>query len=58
MGILLIIDDSVYIYICNVYSYFLKKSTKHAFVYDSNLPKNEKRKHRGEIIDNISDAPI
>ena len=35
IGILLVIDDGIYVFICNVYSYVLKEVTQHAFVYDS-----------------------
>ena len=35
IGILLRIDDGVYVYNCTVYSYVLKHHTQHAFVYDS-----------------------
>ena len=58
MGILLIIDDAVYVCICTVYSYVLKISTKKALVYDSHFSTKEKSKCCGEIIDNRSYAPI
>ena len=35
MGILLVIDDGVYVCICTVYSSIFKEVTQHAFVYDS-----------------------
>ena len=39
MGILLLIDDGVYVCICTVYSYIFKRVTQYTFVYDS-LQKN------------------
>ena len=36
LGILLKIDDGVYVCNCTVYYYVLKQFTQHAFVYNSN----------------------
>ena len=58
MGILLIIDDGVYVLICNVYSSVLKKFTQHSFVYDSHFSTKDKSKCCDATIDNISYAPI
>ena len=57
-GILLIIDDGVYVCICTVYSYVLKKITQHAFFYDSHFSKKEKSERCGAIIDYRSYSPI
>ena len=35
LGILMIINDGVYVCICSVYSKILKECTQHTFVYDS-----------------------
>ena len=37
MGILHIIDDGVYVYICKVYSFVFKEYKPHAFVYGSHF---------------------
>ena len=37
MGILLKIDDGVYVCICTVYTSILEKVAQHAFVYDSHF---------------------
>ena len=58
MGILLIIDDGVYVCICTVYSYVFKKVSQHAFVYDSHFSTKYKSEWCGAIIENISYAPI
>ena len=58
MGILLIIDDGVYVCICTVYSKVLKQHTQHAFVYDSYFSTKVKSACRGAIIDNRTYAPI
>ena len=58
IGILLVIDDVVYVCICTIYSSVLKEVTQHAFVYDSNFPAKKKSELCGAIIDNISYAPI
>ena len=39
MGIVMIIDDGVYLCICTVYSYVLKKFTQHASVYGGHFSK-------------------
>ena len=58
MGILLVIDDGIYVYICTVYYYVLKEYTQHTFFYDSNFTTKEKSDWCGAIIDNRSYAPI
>ena len=58
MGILLVIDDGVYVCICTAYSSFFKEVTQHAFVYDSHFLAKEKRECFGEINDNRSYSPI
>ena len=58
MGILMIIDDGVYVCICNVYSSVFKEITQHAFVYDSHFSTRNKSECCGAIIYNISYAPI
>ena len=35
LGILMRIDDGVYVRICTIYSKVLKQHTQHTFVYDS-----------------------
>ena len=42
MGILLKIDDGVYVCICTVYTSILKKVIQHAFVYDSHFSTKKK----------------
>ena len=58
MWILLVIDDGVNVCICFVYFYVFKEVTQHAFLYDSHFSTKEKSECCGEIIDNISYAPI
>ena len=58
MRILLLIDYGVYVCICKVYSYVLKKVTQYAFVYDSHFSTKEKSECCGAIIDNRSYAII
>ena len=58
LGIILIIDDGVYIYICSVYSNILKLWTQHAFVYDSYFTTTVKSACQVAIIDNRRYAPI
>ena len=58
LGILLIIDDGVYVCIFTVYSKVLKQNTQHAFVYDSYFSTKVNRACRGAIIDNRTYAPI
>ena len=58
LGILMRIDDSVYVCNCNVYSYVSKQCTQHAFVHDSHFSTKDNSKCCGAIIDNISYAPI
>ena len=58
LGILMRIDDGVYVCICTVYSNVLKQHTQHAFVYDSYFSTKVKSACRGAIIDNRTYAPI
>ena len=57
-GILLVIDNGVYAWICTVYSSIFKEYTQNVFVYDSNVSTLEKSESCGVIIDNGSYAPI
>ena len=41
LGILMIIDDVVYVCKCTVYSYVSKQLTQHEFVYDSQFSTKE-----------------
>ena len=52
LGILMTIDDGVYVCNCTIYSYVSKQFTKHAFVYDRNFSTKEKSLFYGAIIDN------
>ena len=58
MGILLVIDDGVYVCICTLYYSVFKEVTQHAFVYDSHFLPLKKSELCGAIIDNISYALI
>ena len=58
LGILLKIDDGVYVCICTVYTAILKHFTQHAFFHDSHFSTKYKSECCGEIIDNRSYAPI
>ena len=58
LGILVRIDDGVYVCICTVYSKVLKQHTQHVFVYDSYFSTKVKSACRGAIIDNRTYAPI
>ena len=58
MGILLLIDDGVYVWIFIVYSSVFKEYTQHAFVYDNHFPTLEKSEWCGAIIDNRLYATI
>ena len=58
MGILLIIDDDVYVCICKVYYYDFKEYTQQTCVYDSHFTTLEKSDSCVSIIDNISYSPI
>ena len=58
LGILMRIDDGVYVFICTLYSNVLKQHTKHAFFYDSYFSTKEKSACRGAIIDDNKYAPI
>ena len=58
MGILLIIDDGVYVCICTVYISVFKEVAQHAFVYESHFSTKEKSECCGAIIYIISYAPI
>ena len=57
-GILMRINDGVYVCICSIYSKILKQWTKHAFFYDRYFTKKVKSVRQGEIIDNRRYAPI
>ena len=57
-GIILVIDDGVYVCICIVYSSVFKYFTQQAFVYYSHFSTKEKSECCGATIDNISYAPI
>ena len=58
VGILLIIDDGVYLFIFTVYSSVFKEVTPHSFVCDSHFSTKYKSEFCGAIIDNRSYAPI
>ena len=58
LGILMIIDDGVYVCICTVYSKVLTEHTQHTFVYDIYFLTKVKSACRGAIIDNRTYAPI
>ena len=58
LGILLRINDDVYVCICSVYSKVLKEFTEHAFVYDSYFSTKINSACRGTIIDNRRYSPI
>ena len=58
LGILLRINDGVYVCICSVYSKILKQWTQHAFVHDSYFTTKVKSVCQGAIIDNRGYAPI
>ena len=59
LGILLRINDGVYVCIYSVYSKeVLKEFTEHAFVYNSYFSIKVKSACRGAIIDNIRYSPI
>ena len=58
LGILLRINNGVYVCICFVYSKILKEYTQHAFFYDSYFPTTDNNACQGEIIDNKIYAPI
>ena len=52
MGILLEIDDGVYVCICTVYSSVFKEVTQNALFYDSHFSTKEKSECCGATIDN------
>ena len=58
LGILMIIKDGVYVWICSVYSKLLKEYTQHAFVYDSYFTTTGNNSCQGAIIDNRRYVPI
>ena len=58
MGILLAIDDGVYVCICTLYYYVFKEVTQHTFIYNINFSAKENSECCGAIIDNRSYAPI
>ena len=58
LGILLRINDGVYLCICSVYSKTLKRWTQHAFFYDIYFTTKVNSEFHGAIIDNRIYAPI
>ena len=58
LGILIRINDGVYVCICSVYSNIQKECTQHAFVYDSYFTTTGNSACQGAIIDNRRYAPI
>ena len=58
LGILMIIDDGVYVCNCTIYSIVLKQHTQHAFVYDSYFSATLESACRGAIIDYRKYSPI
>ena len=58
LGILMRINDGVYVRICSVYSNILKECTQHAFVYASYFTTTGNSACQGEIIYNRRYAPI
>ena len=58
LGILMRINDGVYVCICSVYSKILNESTQHAFVYGSYFTTTGNNGCQGAIIDNRRHAPI
>ena len=50
LGILMIINDGVYVCICSVYSNILKQWTQHAFVYDSYFTTTVNNARQGVIM--------
>ena len=58
LGILLKINDGVYVCICSVYSNILKLWTQHEFVYDGYYTTTVKSACQGTITENRRYAPI
>ena len=58
LGILMRINDGVYVCICSVYSTISKEHTEHAFVYDSYFMTTGNNGCQGAILDNRRNAPI
>ena len=58
LGILMRINDGVYVCMCSVYSTISKEHTEHAFVYDSYFRTTGNNGCQGAIIDNRRHAPI
>ena len=58
LGILLRVDDCVYVCKCTVYSYVLKKFTLYVFVYYNHFWIKDNSECCGAIIYNRSYAPI
>ena len=58
LGILMRINDGVYVCICSVYSKILKLWTQHAFLYDSYFTTKVNSACQGAIIDNRRYASI
>ena len=52
MGILLVIGDGVYVFVCTVYSSVFKEYTQHAFIYDSHFSTLDNSEVCGSIIYN------
>ena len=58
LGILMRINDGVYVCMCSVYSNISKEHTEHAFVYDIYFTPPGNNGCQGAIIDNRRHAPI
>ena len=58
LGILMRINDGVYVSICSVYSTIIMEHTEHTFVYDSYFTTTGNNGCQGAIIDNRRHAPI
>ena len=58
MGILLVIGDGVYVFVCTVYSSVFKEYTQHAFIYDSHFSTLDNSEVCGSMIYNRLYAPI
>ena len=58
LGIIMRINDGVYVCMCSVYSTISKEHTEHAFVYDSYFTTTGNNGCQGAIIDNRRHAPI
>ena len=58
LGILMRINDGVYVCICSVYSNILMEYTKHTFAYDNYFTTTGNNGCQGAIIDNRRHAHI